>query len=100
MTLRHVVTWKLAETDAEVRAEQIERIRSGLEALPALVNEIRAFQVGVNALTAGDNFDIVLVSDFDDADALARYVVHPEHQKVAGYIRSVVSGRSAVDFEV
>lgn len=100
MTLRHVVTWKLAETDATVKAEQIARIRSGLESLPALVSEIRTLEVGVNDVTSAQNWDVVLIADYDDADALARYVEHPEHQKVAGYIRSVVSERSSVDFVV
>jgi hypothetical protein len=42
----------------------------------------------------------VLISDFEDEDAVARYVAHPDHEEVAKYIKSVVGGRSAVDFEV
>jgi hypothetical protein len=99
MTIRHVVTWKLNATEEAERAEQLAAMKSGLESLPAVIPEILALEVGVNALP-GDNFDIVLISDFADADALRRYVEHPDHQTVAAYIRSVVGGRSAVDFEV
>ncbi|WP_348790085.1 Dabb family protein [Leifsonia sp. NPDC080035] len=98
MTIRHVVTWKLATTDETERAEQAARIKAGLEALPASIPEILALEVGINALLPGDNYDVVLISEFADADALQRYVEAPAHQEVAAYIRTVVAARSAVDF--
>ncbi len=100
MSIRHVVSWKLATTDDGERAEQIATITNGLESLPAVIPEILTLQVGANALNPGSNFDLVLIADYADTDALARYVEHPEHEKVASYIRSVIDGRSAVDFEV
>lgn len=100
MTVRHVVTWKLAETDPAAKAEQIERVRAGLESLPAVVSDIRSLQVGVNGVGPDDNWDVVLIADYDDEQGLRRYVEHPEHQKVAAYIRSVVSERAGVDFVV
>ncbi|WP_158861961.1 Dabb family protein [Leifsonia sp. AG29] len=99
MTIRHVVSWKLATTDAEERAQHAAGIKLGLESLPAVIPQIRFLQVGVNAL-AGDNFDVVLISDFDSDDDLRAYVEHPAHAEVASYIRSVVAGRAAVDYEV
>ncbi|WP_426622916.1 Dabb family protein [Leifsonia sp. McL0607] len=96
MTLRHVVMWKLASTDEAERAGQAVRIKAGLESLPAAIPEILRFEVGINSLPVNE-FDVVLVSDFADEAALQRYVAHPEHEKVASYIRSVVSGRAAVD---
>ncbi|MFF2773254.1 Dabb family protein [Streptomyces bacillaris] len=54
--------------------------------------------MGINSLPVNE-FDIVLVSDFEDEAALQRYIVNPEHEKVASYIRSVVSGRASVDAE-
>ncbi|WP_025156028.1 Dabb family protein [Leifsonia aquatica] len=98
MTIRHVVTWKLASTDAAERAEQAAAVKAKLEALVGVVPEIERLEVGVNVLPG--NFDLVLISDFADLDAVARYQVHPAHEAVAAYIRSVVDGRSAVDFEV
>ena len=100
MTIRHIVSWKLAATDESVKAEQATRIRAGLESLPAQISEIRALEVGINTLNLGQNYDVVLVADYEDEAALARYVVHPEHEKVAAYIRSVIAERSAVDFLV
>lgn len=100
MTVRHIVTWKLAESDPQQKAEQVEKVRSALESLPAVVSDIRSFQVGVNEVGSADNWDVVLVADYDDEEGLRRYVEHPEHQKVAAYIRSVVAERAGVDFVV
>jgi hypothetical protein len=98
MTIRHVVSWKLATTDPAERAEQAAAIKRGLESLPPSIPEILALEVGINALNPEANFDVVLISDFEDEDAVARYVAHPDHEEVAKYIKSVVGGRSAVDF--
>ena len=99
MTIRHVVSWKLATLDPEERAQHAAGIKLGLESLPAVIPQIRFLQVGVNAL-APDNFDVVLISDFETPDDLQAYVDHPAHQEVAAFIRSVVAGRAAVDYEV
>ncbi|AGW40471.1 hypothetical protein O159_02370 [Leifsonia xyli subsp. cynodontis DSM 46306] len=100
MTIRNVVMWKLATEDPAERAEQAARIKAGLESLPAAVPEILSFEVGIDALFPGDNHDVVLIGDFADAEALQRYIDAPAHKEVAGYIRTVVGGRSAVDFEL
>lgn len=100
MTLRHIVSWKMNGEDAAERAEQAAGLRDRLLALPPIVPEIRSMQVGVNDAGPADNFDVVLIADFDDDDALGRYQVHPEHQKVVAYVRSVTAGRSAVDFHL
>ncbi|MFP3467525.1 Dabb family protein [Leifsonia sp. SIMBA_070] len=99
MTIRHVVSWKLATSDDAERAEQTARITTGLESLPAVIPELRSLQVGVNVIP-GDNFDVVLISDFDSVEDIRTYQEHPAHLEVSAYIRSVVATRSAVDFEV
>ncbi|HEY5223148.1 MAG TPA: Dabb family protein [Microbacteriaceae bacterium] len=100
MTIRHIVAWKLATQDDAIRAEQAAEVSRLLHTLPALVSEIRSLEVGVNVLNIGDNADVVLTADFDDADALGRYATHPEHLKVAAYIHSVVGSRLATDYRV
>lgn len=99
MTLRHVVAWKLATDDADVRAEQARRISDDLMALQGVVPSIIDIRVGPDVVGSG-NWDVALVADFADEDALNAYVHHPDHQAVVAYVRSVVSDRVAVDFEV
>lgn len=99
MTIRHVVSWKLATTDETERAEHAAGIKRGLESLPAVIPELRFLQVGVTVVPGAD-YDVVLISDFDSLEDIQVYQEHPAHLEVAGFIRSVVASRAAVDFEV
>lgn len=100
MTLRHIVAWKLATADEGERSAQAARITDELTALKGVVPEILDIVVGPNVAYIGTNWDVALVADFADLAALEAYQVHPEHQKVVTYVRSVVSDRVAVDLEV
>lgn len=98
--IRHVVTWKLASEDAAQRRAQAEEIARRLNALDGVVPQLRSIWAGANSLYAEANWDATLVADFDSVEALEEYQVHPAHEEVAGYIRTVVASRVAVDFEV
>ena len=96
MGLRHVV---LLTFHAETEPAQIDAIIGALEALPGHIDEIRSFDVRTDAGLSEGNADLVIVADFDDADAWRRYQDHPEHQRVlAELIRPSLAGRCAAQF--
>jgi len=99
MTLRHVVAWKLATDDETLRREQAARIAADLLALRGVVPELLDITVGPDVLGEG-NWDIALVADVADTAALDGYQRHPAHQAIVAYVRSVVSSRIAVAFEI
>lgn len=98
MSIRHIVLWKLAADDADTRALHAEQMEERLMALPGQIDEIEHFEVGRNVAYPQTNWDIVLVSEFADVEALERYQVHPAHQDVAVFVRSVVAERAGIDF--
>lgn len=98
MSIRHIVLWKLAAEDADTRALHAEQIADRLRALVGVVDDIQRLEVGPNVAYPATNWDLALVADFDDVEALERYQVHPAHQEVAAFVRSVVAERAAVDF--
>ena len=100
MTLRHVVAFRMASDDAAVRAAHAADAAARLNALVGVVPSLRAMSAGANTLFPGENWDLVLVADFDDAAGLAAYATHPVHEEVAAFIGSVRAERVAVDFEV
>lgn len=100
MTIRHVVAWKLAAEDAATRADQAAEVARRLNALDGVVPQLRSIWAGANDVYPDTNWDVTLVAEFESVEALEQYQVHPVHEEVAGYIRSVVSGRVAVDVEV
>ncbi|WP_295780969.1 Dabb family protein, partial [uncultured Microbacterium sp.] len=67
-------------------------------ALKDVIDEIQHIEVGRNVANPQSNWDVALVSEFADVDALERYQVHPAHQEVAAFVRTAVSERSSVDY--
>ena len=98
--IRHIVLWKLGADDADTRALHAEKIAADLMALRGVVPEILDITVAPNAAYAGQNWDIGLIADFADIEALERYQVHPQHQEIVAFVRSVVSDRASVDFKL
>lgn len=98
--IRHIVMWKLASEDSAERASQAAEVARRLNALDGAVPQLLSMSAGANVVLPESNWDVGLVADFESVEALDGYQVHPLHLEAASYIRSVVSGRVAVDFEV
>ena len=98
--IRHVVTWKLASEDAGERAAQAVEVARRLNALDGVVPQLRSISAGANSVYPDANWDVTLVADFDSVDDLEQYQVHPAHEEVVSYVRSVVASRVAVDYEI
>lgn len=93
--ITHVVFFKFnpGTTNAE-----ITKLADGLAGLPDVIPEIREFRFGADVIHSERSYDFGLVSSFDDLDALQRYQVHPEHQKVVAHVKAISSSVIAVDF--
>lgn len=91
--LKHIVTWKLKE---ENKVENMQTMKNMLEALVGVIDEIKSLQVGINE--NGGEYDIILITDFENGEALKTYDAHPRHQEVRQFVRSVAETRIAVDF--
>ncbi len=94
--ITHVVLFKFKQETTE---EEIQQLAEGLGNLPQAIEDIREFRFGKDVLRTERSYDLGLVSSFEDLDALQRYQVHPEHQKVVAHVKAITSGVVAVDFE-
>jgi hypothetical protein len=96
--IRHVVlfTWS-PDADAARRAATVEALRGLREDVGGMTSLVVADDAG---LTEG-NADTVLIAEFPDADAFARYAQDPVHQAVlAEHVRPFLAARTAVQHEV
>ena len=94
--ITHVVLFKFKP---ETTADVIQQIEDGLSGLPGKIAEVKEFRFGKDVIRSERSYDLGLVSSFDDLDALDRYQVHPEHQKVVALVKANASSVVAVDFE-
>ena len=97
--VKHIVMWTLAESaGGKSKEENLEEVRIRLQGLKASIDDIQSLEVGINFNSTEDAFDIVLVTDFQDKGALARYQEHPEHIKVRDFLRKVRLKHTVVDY--
>ncbi len=99
--IKHVVMWTLKDNaEGHTKEENKKTMQTMLRNLVGVVPGIETFEVGIKGESSPeDNHDVVLISEFATWEALQAYNVHPEHQKVVAFVRAVVCGRYAVDYE-
>lgn len=97
--LKHIVMWKLKETAlGKGRAENAQILKEKLENLVGKIAEIRSLQVGINVKGSDMAYDAVLISAFENEEALEIYKNHPEHVKISTFCKEVRESRAFVDF--
>jgi quinol monooxygenase YgiN len=92
--LRHIVLFTLKDP------QDAPKVKALLDSCKDLVPGIHEFDVGIRSEGLEATADVVLVSTFADADALAAYQPHPHHQSVVAQIRQMASGRQVLDYLV
>lgn len=91
--IRHIVMWKFRPgTEAEQK-----QFLDGLRGLQGVIPQLLRSEVAVGV--GEDNYDAVLVSEFQDLDALDAYKNDPRHKAVSALCKSIRTDRVAVDYE-
>jgi len=94
--LTHVVLFKFKPDTSET---DIQHAADLLVKLPDSIDEIRSFRVGRDIVRSERSYDLALISEFADLEAMQSYQVHPEHQKVVAFLKTVTCSIAVVDFK-
>lgn len=100
--VKHIICLKLKEfADGNPKSENAKLAAEKLLELKNKIKEIKSIEVGLNSPhTPADNFDLVLYTEFNSFADLEIYQKHPEHVKVADFIKKIRETRACVDYEV
>ena len=100
--IRHICMFKFKDfADGRSKKENIEITKSMLEKLPQTIEYIKSSSVYVgDEYQKAENYDLILISEFDSLDALEKYKVHPDHVAVGNFMRPVRLSRVCIDFQV
>ena len=94
--IKHIVFCKFKpEATDDERKQALDALRE----LPGKIGVIRGFEVGEDVLRAPRSWDAVIVSSFDDLEALEVYTRHDDHVAAALKIRAVSDAVGSVDYE-
>ena len=98
--VKHIILWKLKDMSDAQKAEQLKKIKNGLEGLDGKIPGMIDIKVNIEKL-ATSTADAMLDSTFESAEALKGYSTHPEHVAVAEtFIRPYIEIRLCIDYEI
>ena len=100
--IKHVVLFKLAPfAEGQTKRENALYLKEKLENLESLIPQLQKMQVMINMPNVSDeNYDLMLIADFDNLQDLDVYIHHPEHVKVGAFLTKVRTDRAAIDYEL
>jgi len=97
--LTHIVFWKLKDhAEGADKATNLARAKALLESCAKLTPGIQRFEVAIGEPGHEATYDLVLNSQFADAQALAAYQKHPDHQALKPFMGAVVAARQCMDY--
>jgi heme-degrading monooxygenase HmoA len=100
MSIRHVVMWRVrGQTVAERRANAL-LVRDTFAAMHGQIPGLLRLEVGVDESGVDYAFDVVMVSEFESAEALAAYAQHPAHLEARRACGDLRIARHQVDYGV
>lgn len=99
--LKHVVLFSLIDFETpQKRQAQLQKIKTELEALPALIPSLSTLEVFINE-NADESYDFMLEAIVPSLQELPAYANHPEHVRVATeYIKPYAKARACVDYTI
>lgn len=100
--IKHVVMFKFKdEAKGKTKEENVKIAKDMILDLKQSIDVLKFMEVGINSKEAdNNNYDLVLISEFDTIQDLKEYAVHQEHIKVVNFIKEVVETRSCVDYKM
>jgi hypothetical protein len=98
--IRHLVMWRVRARNAEELRAACQLVKTAFESLRGHIPGMVHLEVGIDQSCDAYACDVVLVSDFETADALAAYAIHPEHRKVRDDLGDMRTHRYRVDYVV
>lgn len=92
--LTHLVLFRLRDRSPESIARAVEVLHS----LAGKIAVLRVLEVGADVVRSQRSYDIGLIARFDSLADMEAYQVHPVHQDVLAYMRTVMETSIAVDY--
>ena len=93
--IRHICMFKLKEENKSAMLNEFVERSKTLES----IREIQRLEVVCNGSDMPEsNYDVALICDFVDKEALDRYQAHPIHVDFGGFVATVRQARACIDY--
>ena len=100
--IKHIVILRLKEhAEGQDRNTNARLMKEQLKALRGVVPGLVKLEVGLELDNQHpEQGHVVLYSVFENRVSLQTYISHPQHKKVAAFIKAVAEDRRCVDYEM
>lgn len=95
--IRHTVMWRLNATTPAEKNSDFTTIAAALEPLLGVIPGLTSLAVTPDLGAQDSNFDVILVTEHESAEALEVYQSHPAHLAAGAIVKAHVSERACVD---
>lgn len=92
--IKHIVMWKFKEGEEK----NMQIFLQKLNGLKSKISEVKSIETGVN-INPKNEYDAVLISEFETMEDLEKYKNNPEHLKVSALCKTIRLKRQAIDYE-
>ncbi|WP_234188419.1 Dabb family protein [Shinella sp. NM-101] len=96
--VRHIVMWNVAGDTPAERQAGITAVKHAFEGLRGQIPGLMHLEIGIDESRASHACDMVLVTEFENDEALASYATHPAHLAARGRLEGVRVARYQVDY--
>lgn len=98
--IKHVVLFKLASfAEGNSKIENALYLKEKLENLQNIIPELLKIEVLLNMPDVSeDNYDLMLITEFENLEDLSIYAKHPEHLEITSFMSKVRTDRAAIDY--
>ena len=99
--IRHIVMWTLLEqAHGADKAHNVQKAKDLLLSCAQVVPGIRTFEVATAETGLECDCDLLLHMLVDDAQVLAAYQNHPDHEAIKPFMKAIRKTRHCMDFIV
>ncbi|WP_200762834.1 Dabb family protein [Nitrosophilus alvini] len=92
--VKHIVFMKFPDKTV------LENVKAKLLSMKGNIKELKDIEVGINFSPEERAYHIALTTLFESKEALENYAVHPYHQDIIKYLKSLGVESKVVDYEV
>ena len=84
----------------ENKQANIQKAKEMLQNLIDTVPTLKSIEVGINFANEDRAMDLSIITHFDTKEDLDAYAIHPTHQDVIAFIKTVVEYTKVVDYTI
>ena len=99
--IKHIVFFKIKDgVEGRTKAESMAKAKVMAAAMNGRISGLINVEIGIDFLGSEASADMALYSELENREALPAYANHPVHLEFLAYMKTILSERTVVDYEL